>query len=96
MERPRLALCACWLWGKGIVKVSLGRSRDCRKWPLQAAYFPNYIVSLMIGNENMESSDRKLLWPKNMPGRTVASCPVEPEGAGADCSSWHKSCYAFE
>ena len=81
---------------KGIVKVSLGRSRDCRKWPLQAAYFPNYIVSLMTGNENMESSDRKLLWPKNMPGRRVASCPVEPEGVGADYSSWHKSCYAFE
>jgi hypothetical protein len=59
-------------------------------------HFQNCIVSLMTGNENMESSDRKMPLPKNMPGRTVASCQVEPEGAGADYSFWHKSCYASE
>jgi hypothetical protein len=96
MERPHLVFCACWLWVKGTVKVSLGRSKDCQKRPLQAVHFQNCIVSLMTGNENMESSDRKMPLPKNMPGRTVASCQVEPEGAGADYSFWHKSCYASE
>ena len=96
MERPHWAFCACWLWAKETVRVSLGRSEDCRKRPLQAVHFQNCIVSLMTGNENMEISGRKMPLPKNMPGRTVASCQVEPEGAGADYSFWHKTCYASE
>lgn len=56
----------------------------------------SYIASLRIGNESMAILDRKLLLLRNMLDRTVASCQVELQEAGADCSFWHISCYVFE